>query len=132
MHEEENEDDKPLVRPTTRKDPLDVIKPWMTHSVELCRVSIATRRDPVPFGSASPEISFSVKDLGSQWMGPTSRPRSRGRPCEYDEHNMWNSMLGLFCQMSYFDEVALGGSHSPVTLHSIYYVTKPNSTTVHF
>ena len=110
----------------------DVIKPWMTHSVEFCCVSIATRRDPVPFGSTGPEVSFSVKDLSSQWMGPTPRPRSRGRPCEYDQHNMWNSMLGLFCHVSYFDEVALGGSHSPVTSHSIYYLTKPNSTTVHF
>ena len=40
-------------------------------------------------------------------------------------------MLGFFCHVSYFDEVALGGSHSLVTLHSIYYLTKPNSTTVH-
>ena len=131
MHEEENEDDKPLVRPTARKDPLEEGR-GMTHSVEFCCVSIATRRDPVPFGSADPEVSFSVKDLGSQWMGPTPRPRLRGRPCEYDEHNMWNSMLGLFCHVSYFDEVALGGSHSLVTLHWIYSVTKPNSTTVHF
>ena len=86
----------------------------------------------MPFGSTDPEVSFSVKDLGSQWMGPTPRPRLRGRPCEYDEHNMWNSMLGLFCHVSYFDEVALGGSHSLVSLHTIYYVTKPNSTIVHF
>ena len=57
MHEEENEDDKPLVRPTTRKDPLEEGR-GMTHSVEFCCVSIATRRDPVPFGPADPEVSF--------------------------------------------------------------------------
>ena len=51
---------------------------------------------------------------------------------KYDEHNIWNFMLGLFCHASYFDEVALRRSHSPVTSHSIYSVTKPNSTTVHF
>ena len=51
--------------------------------------------------------------------------------------NMINTTCGtpcweFFCHVSYFDEVALEGSHSLVTLHSIYYVTKPNSTTVHF
>ena len=32
------------------------------------------------FGSADTDVSFSVEDLGSQWMGPTPRPRLRARP----------------------------------------------------
>ena len=110
----------------------DVIKPWMTHSVEFCCVSIATRRDPVPFGSAYPEVSFSVKDLGSQWMGPTPRPLLRGRPCE----KWWTQHLELYvgtflsCVVLWW-KLLWEDRTSPVTSHSIYSVTKPNSTTVH-
>ena len=45
---------------------------------------------------------------------------------------MWNPMLGLFSHVqvgvfmeSYFDEVVVEGSHSPVTLHSILALLLP-------
>ena len=68
------------------------------------------------FGSADTDDSFSVEDLGEQWLGPTSLLTSPD-PDEDDEHNMWNPMLGLFCHVqvgvfveSFFNEVVLGRS----------------------
>ena len=74
------------------------------------------------FGSADTDVSFSVEDLGSQWMGPTPRPRLRARPCAPlgIPMNMMNTTCGtlywtFLCHVqvgvfleSYFDEVVLG------------------------
>ena len=84
MHEEENEDDKPLVRPTTRKDPLeegrdqamDDAQRWILlcvhrNSAGPCAVWLSRSRSPF-FG----ERSWFAMD------GSDTSSTLRGRPCE--------------------------------------------------
>ena len=71
----------------------------LQRSVEFCCVSTATRWDTVLSGSADTDVSISVEDLGSQWMGPTLRPRLRARPCAHlgIPTNMMNPTCGTLC-----------------------------------
>ena len=93
---------------------------------------------PVQFGSVDTDaFFFLVEYLDSQRMGPTPRPRLRAHPCAPlgIPMNVMNKTCGtlcwdfsVMCNLAYLWSRTLmklfwGGSHSPVTLRSIYYVT---------
>ena len=96
---------------------------WPRHPAnsrppEYC-VSIATRRDPVLFGSADTDLSrwnwFAMDGSDTSSTFTWSSLCTSWDPDEYDEHNKWNLMLGLLsCASwriygeSYLDEVVLG------------------------
>ena len=101
---------------------------------------VANARCFVQFGSVDADASFFG---GRSWLAVDGSHTSSTFTCsslltspdpdESDEHHMWNPMLGLFSHVqigvfmeSYFDEVVLRASQSPVTLHSICYVTRLN------